>query len=221
MTRRSGGGVIPDPRLVARGYRAPPPPPDHEDYLMALMLRYPSTCAAVETAIAQDLTAFPRVGEMLGNGIEHLLERPENRMLWGAWVSAGSPPLATPPDHPEPEPEPNQDPLVSQNRWIGELDALLREHVAMLAALVLPTTVEYQHLQDARKSARQLQMAQARHRERVLRYQAAELEREGAEEEHRACVAGLAEVYRYLEFLRRPPHGKWYDLRDVVGRGQL
>jgi DNA primase len=220
---RSGRFALPDPRLVARGYRAPPPPPDHEDYLMALMLRYPATRVAVETAIAEDLAAFPRAGTMLGSGIDRLLERPENRLLWEAWVNAGSPPLAVLPNIQQ------QDDPVGPSKWIGELDEFVRAHVATLAALALPTTVEYQHLQDARKSARQLQIAQARHRERMLRYQVAEMEREdsqgegegeGEGEGHREHVASLTELYRYLEFLRRPPHGKWYDLRDVVGRGQ-
>jgi DNA primase len=192
-----------DPYLLERGYRAPPRV-QPEDWLMALVLRYPATRTVIEQAIAHDLDMFPQVRELLDNKIERLLETTENRFIWQAWLAAGSPPLAmTDSDHP--------DSLVA---WAQQLDSSLRIQVERLAMLDLPRPVQYRYMQDAETCARSLRKAQVRRWQRRLS-QHATIEQDEAE--GKRLMATLVELGRYMAFLDKPaPSKSFLDVRNTL-----
>jgi DNA primase len=205
--QRSSAGVsplAPDPYLVSRGYRVAPGPPP-EDYLLALLLRYPSTIQVVEEMLEQETGAFPLVREALGNTIEHLLEQPENRLIWQHWLAVGFPPL----------PPLSGEQASSLEGWAGQVGEPLRSQLVCLAALALPRPVEYLYIQDAMKCARTLRGQQVRQWQRRLSQR---LQQTQEPQEIEQTVALFDELSRYRSAINTPPHGRWHDLRNILER---
>lgn len=194
-----------DPHLVALDYRVPPRP-SHEDWLLALVLRYPSTLAAIEQVITRDLASFPQMQELFGFQGARLLEKTENRLIWQAWTAAGSPPL--------PEMPLNlSDPLIA---WIQGIDSVLRSQVDYLAGLKLPRPTEYLYRQEAEQCARTVRFQQVQSWIRRLSQQA----HVGEDPDKQKRMQNLlAELGRYRTFLATPPVNRNYaDVRSTLER---
>jgi DNA primase len=194
----------PDPLLVARDYRAALFP-SHEEYLLALILRYPSARNVVDELLVRDIETFPTVRDLLGQDIRRLLQKTENRIIWDAWVAAGEPRLAVP------ESDEAQDSLVE---WAQDMDDTLRAQVQVLASLKLPRPAEYKYMQDAESSGRHLRLKQIRTWQHRLSQQLPGLE-DSAELQRVTML--FTELNRYLAVVSCPPRSRGFvDMRQTV-----
>jgi DNA primase len=197
-----------DPHLIARDYRIEPLPL-HEDYLLALIFRYPATRSTVDQIIQQDLEIAPQVQELLGKDITQLLQREENRAIWQTWLAANAPQLAAP----KLGEQPKHDTMIT---WAQELGDTLRSHVEYLASLKLPRTTEYTYMRDAESCVRHLRIKQVRHWQLRLSKQTRDVE--DAEDIARA-ERMLVDLSRYLARITAPPQSKGFlDMRHTVER---
>lgn len=174
-----------------------------EDHLLALVLRFPSTCAAVEELIAEGLKPFAQTQAMLGWELASLLERIENRLIWQAWLTTpidSRPPTATTLAH-----------------WAQGLEETLREQAARLIALELPRPQEYRYRQEAEKCALQVRRMQAKRWIRRLTQQMQDIE----DQDELAQLLALASEFQHYETaLSTPKLTSLYDkdLRKIMRR---
>lgn len=197
-----------DPYLIARGHRSAPTP-SHEDYLLTLILRYPTVNTTIQETIDCDAETYPNVRDLLGNDPLRLFEKTENRMIWQAWLDAGEPPLPTPTEE-------TPDSLVD---WAQELDETLRKQIEYLATLVLPRPTEYKYQQDAESCTRQLRIKQVRRWQHRLSQQAGTQDND---EDEQHILTLLTELNRYLAHLSAPPVSKgFHDMRQTVEKEML
>lgn len=183
----------------------PAPGQQREDYLLSLVLRHPSALATIDEMLASSLQASPEVRDLLGDRLEHMLERTENRMLWQAWQAAGARAL------------PGGAQAYSQEdapAWVQALDATLRDHLHHLLTLPVPQGQEYHYKQDAESGARHLRVQQARRWQHRLREQAHHAQDTA---EQAQAVLLLGQMGRYLAALAAPRRsGNWSDMRDTL-----
>lgn len=195
----------PDPHLVARDYRVPLPT-SHEDYLIALILRYPSTHIVAEEIIGNHLEEFPRVAELLGTKIERLLEQTENRMLWDIWLHAHSP-MLTPI-------ESESDINTLDIPWAHGIDESLYTHLVFLAQLKLPRHAEYKYRQDVESSTHHLRIKQIR---RWMIRLSQQIHDEEHAEEMQQLVTLMSDLNRYQAIFSAPPRSKGFlDMRHTI-----
>lgn len=193
---------MPDQRLLDLSYRAPAPPPSLEDYMLALMLRYPSTKAVVQETINYNLESFPRAQSFLTENIETLFEMTENRLIWLLWQKAGTPKLTS---H-----QGNNDKL---RRWAQSIDKALHTQIEQLASLTLPRPTEYRYNQEAERCAKRLRMEQTK---RLLRSLTSHLNELDDAEEMRQRQQLLVELSHYRAHIGVPPQSRSFlDIRNL------
>jgi DNA primase len=180
-----------------------------EDYLLALLLRHPSAVVAVEAVLVLDLDQFPQAKALLGEAIDQLLNRTENRIIWQSWQQAGLPGLLLPlaeadgsmPELPD---------------WAQHLDESLHAQVMQLVTFQLPHHQGYRYVQDAENCARHLRLEQTRRWQRRLMRQISD--HEDAAEQERILLL-LAELQTYMATISAPRrNSNWVDVRDTLGK---
>lgn len=112
------------PAHPASNRKAPPPPralltqleqeAQREDYLLSLLLRFPTTQPIVAEQLRDDLATAPALRDLWSGEVSELFDRIENRVLWEAWRTVGP---SGPPD---------------PARWAADLPPELAEHCARL-----------------------------------------------------------------------------------------
>jgi DNA primase len=182
-----------------------------EDYLLALLMRYPSVLEPLEVWLASNLN--DAVCNLLGDSPDRLLDQTTNRIIWQTWREAGMPALVV--DVPLPNGDESADPTTRQlPGWSAELDPALRGQLEHLVDFPLPQHPEYHVAQDAENCARYLRLEQARRWQRRLGQQAQDAE---DSQERERLFALLGDVQRYLATINQPHRSKsWEDMRDTL-----
>jgi DNA primase len=183
-----------------------------EDYLLALLLRYPRALPQAEALLSRAMDEFPHMRDLLGVTIEQLLEDTAYRLIFAAWLEADMPPFAdVVPSLVEPSAEPPALPS-----WVAQLDEALRDRFAHLTTIALPAQQEYRYQQAVNDCVQYMR------REQVLRWQTRLLQRshdteDAAEQQH--TLALLSELQGYLARLHHPRRSSnWEDIRDTLRR---
>lgn len=189
---------VPHSRAVAR----------HENYLMALLLRYPAAREPLPLLLRFDATRFPLLAARATVTVADLLSRTENRVLYAAWQAAGHPPL-----------QPPIPALVTPDEWQVPpwADALATEvqhHLHTLAHYAIPEHTTFRASRDAEQCARSLRLEQIR----LWRRRLAERLQHTAPDEVGADEWALAdELDDYLAWMNQPRRSRnWTDLRDTT-----
>ncbi len=173
-----------------------------EDLLLALLLRYPATHTAVEQWLDQDVQDFPQLRELLGQSIDSLLERTENRMLWQAFQAYR---------------DGGDGPEVAA--WLATLAEPLCTYGQTLLQHQLPRSQEYRYRQDLEYSVKYLRIEQARRWHRRVRQQLDYQDATDAADTKQHSIQLLEELNRYLGRINTPRRSSSFsDLRDTLGR---
>jgi len=180
-----------------------------EDHLLSLILRYPSAHVVVEELLTQSLVAFPQVRELLGDTIERLLERTENRLIWQALKAHSA-------EHPAQNLHEVHGDFLLEKVDEAVLPEELREHAARLVAIALPQPQEYRYRQEAERSVWHLRVEQVRRWQRRLSQQANDQE---DPEECMRLLGLISELQRYQGTINTPRRSSTFpDLRDTTER---
>jgi DNA primase len=172
-----------------------------EAYLLTLALRHPTVDAAVEAQLEQGLVAHPALRDLLGGGLEDLLEDPANRAIWAQFT-------VLPPEWRPTTPE-------DLAAWAAGLDEQLRERAEQLVGAALRRPDDYRYRQEAEHCARGIRADQARSLQRRMLQRLAE-EPDG---DHSATLARLGALTAFLADATTPRRSSTFpDLRDVLGK---
>lgn len=167
-----------------------------EEMLLTLMLRYPSSAAAVEEVLARSLDKFPLVKGLLPAEPATLLERTENLLIWRSWRAQAAP---------------SADPVA----WAQDLPVELREHAERLFTMSLPHSQEYRYKLDVEQCALFLRTQQTRKLATSLGKHLATLNED--DEELPQSMAQLVAVHSYLDALTTPSRSPSYtDTRTLL-----
>jgi DNA primase len=176
-------------------------PTNGEGYLLALALRHPSVDAAVEALLEEGLAKHPTVRELLGGGLEDLLEDAAHQEIWRQFTTL---PLEWRASTPE-------DLLL----WAESLDEPLREEALVLIADPARSPEDFRYRQEAEHCARNLRADQARRLQRRLLQRLAD----GDEAEQAETLARLSAITEFLAAATTPRRSSTFpDLRDVLGK---
>ncbi len=176
-------------------------PTTGEGYLLALALRHPSVDAAVEALLEEGLAKHPAIRDLLGGGLEDLLEDPLHQELWRQFTTL---PLEWRASTPE-------DLLL----WAESLDEPLREEALVLIADPARSPEDFRYRQEAEHCARNLRADQARRLQRRLLQRLAD----GDEAEQAETLARLSAITEFLAAATTPRRSSTFpDLRDVLGK---
>ncbi|MEI7644155.1 MAG: DNA primase [Chloroflexales bacterium] len=185
----------PNPRPLASRHR--------EDYLLALALRHSSVVpVAVEALLEQGLEKFPTVREMLGSGLEDLLEDPANQQIWATF--AALPIDGRPTDSAA---------LAAGINWLEEP---LRERFLAVMASIRCHPEDFRYRQVAEDYARSLRIEQAMRLFRRLNAQSVVVDNSD-EQQHINSLRDV--VLYYAGSLQQPRRTNTFpDLRDTLGK---
>jgi len=221
LLRGGPGGRRPEAwgRRPAAGPRAPrpaPPAPDPapqrpatngvEDYLLALALRHSTVVpAAVEALLELGLEPHPAVREMLGGGLEDLLENPANQQIWAAFLAL--PIEGRPADE------------AALEAWANWLEEPLRERFLALLAGAQRNPQDFRHRREAEDCARGLRLEQARRLHRMLLQRIAEPAEADGEPDRSAELRQLTALTQFIADTTAPRRSSTFpDLRDSLGK---
>lgn len=165
-----------------------------EDYLLAVLLRYPNLATDLSIAMAAELAGFSALQGMLAGEISALLDNPANREIWRLRQAAPDAELQT---------------------WIADLDPLLREQVQRLLAVSGPPQRQYLYRNEAIECLRHMRLDQARNWIRRLSLQFATLESDSEREETAARLRAVQDYQRLIGTPRRS--SSFPDMRDTLG----
>lgn len=185
------------PNRAARGKPPAPiaPPvesqPSNEDFLLGVMIRYPTARTAVLEKLRRDLTGFPLLAQVFEGTPLELLDRPDNRALWQNWE--------------------RQFEGTAPEDWLGTLDPTLRPQAERALTLQVPSQQIYRFVNDALECATILQLRLARRWKDRLSQPAAD---DSADEV--AEVERLIQVQNYINALSVPKRSSTYaDLHTL------
>ncbi len=133
MSRRGAGTGERERKYQLSPPSRTPTPVSWEEMLLVLLLHYPSVAGKVEEMLATSLDRFPQVRDLLGGGVEQLLEQVEHRQIWQA---------------------------AQQGDWRQTLDEMLREDAERLATLPLPVGATERYEEMAAECVRHLRVRQ-------------------------------------------------------------
>ncbi len=184
-----------------------------EDYLVALLLRYPEAIAKANAWLRRDLAEFAGLAELLGDEVEHLLSTTANRMLWQHWQQVGCPPL------------PNAAALARDPpHWVQSLAPSLYDHLLYLAGLTIPGSREYLFMHEIEKGVIEIRKAQVRQWQERLGMQAHDQHAAMAEAAPAApdltqTLTLLNHLLHYSARISTPQRtSTFFDLRDTLER---
>ncbi|NTV65576.1 MAG: DNA primase, partial [Oscillochloris sp.] len=182
---------------------APRTPHRVEDNLLALALRHSTVVpAAVEALLEQGLLPFPSVRDLMGGGLEDLLESPANQQIWVAFSAL---PI---------ESRPIDEAGLAE--WANGLEETLGERMLSLLAIAQPDPQAFRHRREAEDCARSLRVGQAAGWGERLKHQAEDC---ADPDEQLRLIALWRDVSYYKESLRQPRRSSTFpDLRDSLGK---
>lgn len=173
-----------------------------EAYLLSLALRHPTIDAAVEALLEESLARHPAVRELLGGGLEDLLEDPALQEIWRQFTTLPLEWRASTPD--------------DIRLWAEGLDEPLREQAMLLIAGPARSPDDFRHRQEAEHCARKLRVDQVRHHLARLNERARGAE---SDEETREIAATYTRLNAYLATLQTPRRSSTFlDLRNTTGQ---
>ncbi|NNJ12472.1 DNA primase [Chloroflexales bacterium ZM16-3] len=181
-----------------------PPTPKVENYLLALALRHNTVVpAAVEALLEQGIEAHPAVRELLGGGLEDVLEDPANQQIWAAFMAM--PIESRPTDE------------AGLEAWAGWLEEPLRERYLALLAGAQRNPQDFRHRREAEDCARGLRLEQARRMHRMLLQRIAEPD--AGESDHSAELRQMAALAQFIADSTAPRRSSTFpDIRDTLGK---
>ncbi|NJL33642.1 MAG: hypothetical protein HC893_07005, partial [Chloroflexaceae bacterium] len=180
-----------------------------EDYLLALLLRYPHVCDTVAVWLVDSIAPYPHILPLLGADVPRLLEQTANRMVWQQWQAARALPL--PADLSD----------VSMMPWVQALDVSLRAHLEHLLLLKMPDSTDYMYVQIIEQCVKEVRKDQLlRWRER-LSHQAQDAMAAGHQEEYQQLMHLLTVAMAYQSVVSRPERTRTFDdLRDTLRQAE-
>ncbi|GAB4190874.1 MAG: DNA primase [Roseiflexaceae bacterium] len=186
------------PDRAARGKPAAPvtaaladSQPNNEDFLLGVMIRYPTARTAVQEKLRRDLAGFPLLAQVIEGAPLELLDRPDNRALWQSWE--------------------RQFEGTAPEDWLGTLDPALKPQAERALTLQVPSQQLYRFVNDALECATILQLRLARRwKDRLSQPAADDTVDEVAE------VERLIQVQNYINALSVPKRSSTYaDLHTL------
>ncbi len=185
------------PARPARGRPAAPAAapadtqPNNEDFLVGVMIRYPTARTAVHEKLRRDLAGFPLLAQLIEGAPLELLDRPDNRALWQSWE--------------------RQFEGTASDDWLAALDPALRPQADRALTLQVPSQQLYRFVNDALECATILQLRLARRwKDRLSQPAADDAVDEVAE------VERLIQVQNYINALSVPKRSSTYaDLHTL------
>ena len=212
----AGGGAqqpppddVPHPADVARPPTPGPRPPVSrgvEDYLLSQALRHSLVIpAAVEALLEQSLEKFPTVREMLGGGLEDLLEDPANQQIWATFTAL---PI---------EGRPVGEPALAA--WASWLEEPLRDRFLAILASDRRYPEDFRYRQVAEDYARNLRIQQAiRLHHMLLERIIASIESD-PEPNLSAEQRQITALHQFISAAKTPHRtSAFLDLRDSLGK---
>lgn len=181
-----------------------PPAPGVEGYLLALALRHSQVVpAAVEALLEDGLERHPALRELLGGGLEDLLEDPANQQIWAAFSAL---PL---------ESRPADEPALEA--WANWLEEPLRERFLAVLAAVQHNPQDFRHRREAEDCARSIRLDQAMRLQRML------LDQMGALTLDDDDMAGVQRRFtalsQFIAEAKTPRRSSTFpDIRDTLGK---
>ena len=170
-------------------------------YLLSLALRHPTVDTAIEALLEAGLSKHTTIREVLGGGLEDLLEEPIHQELWRQFTTL---PFEWRPSTPE-----------DLKRWAENLDEALRDEALLLIADPSRTPEDFRYRQEAEHCARKLRAEQARRIQRRLLQRLAD---DGADD-YGETIVRLVAITEFLAAATTPRRSStFHDLRDVLGR---
>jgi DNA primase len=165
-----------------------PDTPNREDYLLSLLIRYPTARIAIQEKVRRDLAPFPFVQEIIQGTLLELFERVGNRAIWQSWEAE--------PEHADIE------------QWLLALDDTLRVTAQHVLQLKLPESQSYRYVNDALQCATILQQRLARRwKDRISQQEAVAAD----ETEQIAALERLVQVKEYIDTISAPKRSSTYD----------
>ena len=167
-----------------------------ENYLLSLLLRFPSIHAVVAESLRDDLASAPALRDLWSGEIGELFDRVENRVLWEAWRTAGAGGPADP------------------QRWTEDLAPELGEHCQQLLAWPDdPPLRPYKIAREAVECLQPLRRRLARRWNERIGHLIASAE---ADEQERLLEQAMA-LQNYLRTTSEPRRSTYFhDTRDSL-----
>jgi DNA primase len=189
---RSGPGPA-QPRTLAVGASDS----ERENYLLALLLRYPNARQGLEEYLAGEVVAMQQLHAFFKGHIIELLESTENRQIWQVYeqaLRAGE---------------------AQTGAWVATLPQELQAHVERIARQHENQTLPpYKVVADLITAAGPLRLRLARRWNRQLE----QVIQAASPEEQSDLLASLNELQTYLHRLSVPPRSSYFrDTRDLAG----
>ncbi|MEI7772918.1 MAG: hypothetical protein WCI67_23210 [Chloroflexales bacterium] len=177
-----------------------------EDYLLSLALRYsPVVPAAVEALLELALERFPAVRELLGGGLEDLLEDPANQQIWAAFTAL---PI---------EGRPSGD--AALEAWANWLEEPLRERFLAVLASSRRGPQDFHYRREAEDRASNLRLEQALRLQRMLIQRIAAPAEGDPEPDLSAEQRQLITLNQFISAAKTPRRTSTFlDLRDSLGK---
>ncbi|HEU4327254.1 MAG TPA: DNA primase [Roseiflexaceae bacterium] len=165
--------------------------PNNEDFLVGVMIRYPTARTAVQEKLRRDLAGFPLLAQVIEGAPLELLDRPDNRVLWQSWE--------------------RQFEGTAPEDWLATLDPALKPQAERALTLQVPSQQLYRFVNDALECATILQLRLARRwKDRLSQPAADDAVDEVAE------VERLIQVQNYINALSVPKRSSTYaDLHTL------
>jgi DNA primase len=179
----------------------------HENYLLSLALRYSLVVpAAVEALLEQSLEKFPAVRELLGGGLEDLLEDPANQQIWAAFTAL---PIEGRPTGEE-----------ALRAWANWLEEPLRERFLAVLDSGQRHPEDFRYRQVAEDYARSLRREQALRLQRMLLDRMIAAAGDPVHEQTQIVEQRqFAALGQFIAESKTPPRTSTFlDLRDRLGR---
>lgn len=188
------------PSATARKATIPAAVAPREDYLLALAFRFPPVERIVDETLTAELTAYPRVANLLRSDLASLLERPQSLALWQAWQR-------------EPATQHDDAGLFA---WVAQLEPALHEFAESVINLKFPRSLDYRFRQDTERLAREMRLRQTRTWQSRIGHHIDDMEPSPERDEAQALNNELAHFLAIINKPRR--HSLYPDLRDTLGR---
>ncbi len=217
MLRGGSGRTEPSRRRPAPTRNEPPPPPPApmppdipanpsrkmEEHLLVLAMRYSTVVpAAIEALLEQGLERFPHLREILGGGLEDLLEDPANQQIWTIFNAI---PITQRPT--------NESELLI---WAEHLQAPLREYLLNLLKQTQRKPQDFRYRREAEDCARIIRQEQVRRLHRMMLQRIASMDSDDMKYISERQLNALAQ---FLAETSAPRRSTTYpDLRDILGR---
>jgi DNA primase len=152
--------------------------------------------------LEESLAKFPSMRDLMGGGLEDLLEDPANEQIWAAFTAL---PI---------EGRPAGEPALEA--WANWLEEPLRERFLALLAGVQRDPQAFRHRREAEDCARTLRVEQAAGWSERLKHQ---VEACDDPDEQLRLLTLWRDVNYYRESMRQPRRSSTFpDLRDSLGK---